>query len=98
MDTFSIEKLRDKCNEYLDDDKKSWPDSVSDDTKDMYDLLCTAILVFLDREGYTQLSIPDNAEIKEWIDVLSILNVDLSRRGKNDKIRRLMAKYNITRK
>ena len=52
------------------------------------------------REGYTKLVDTDNPQLKEWRDVLSILDVDdyLSRRGKNDKIKRLMAKYNITRK
>ncbi len=45
---FSIQKLKDQCNEYLDDDKLTW--IVSDVVKDDYDLLCTTILTFLDEK------------------------------------------------
>ena len=42
---FSINELKKKCNEIIDDDKSSWP--CDDVIKDDYDFLCTSILVFI---------------------------------------------------
>ena len=95
LNNFSINELKNECNDTLDNDNWS---GVGEDVRDKSELLCQTILVTLD--GITGKISEDSEFIKsssDWSYICSTLRISMDD-GTYDRIKKLMNRYQLVKK
>jgi hypothetical protein len=100
LDEFTIPKIRNQSNDSLDDDKSLWANDAwgTEEVKDDYDFLNTTILVVLDRYDDEFIISEEDKDMALWGEVCRTLGVLHDLDIISPDVKKLIRKFNITKK